>query len=44
VLKSLQGRYVLTAYAYGGNLGATEVARHMRGEVSVRELDTRRGT
>ncbi|MDF3310584.1 Tn3 family transposase [Rhodococcus sp. NPDC057014] len=28
------GRYVLTAYAYGANLGATEVARHMRGAVS----------
>jgi hypothetical protein len=24
------GRYVLTAYAYGANLGAAEVARHMR--------------
>lgn len=31
------GRYVLTAYAYGGNLGATEVARHMRGKVSAHE-------
>jgi hypothetical protein len=34
------GRYVLTAYAYGGNLGATEVARHMRGKVSAHELYT----
>jgi TnpA family transposase len=34
------GRYVLTAYAYGGNLGATEVARHMRGEVSAHEIYT----
>ncbi|MDV6246975.1 Tn3 family transposase [Rhodococcus opacus] len=34
------GRYVLTAYAYGANLGATEVARHMRGEVSAHELYT----
>ena len=25
------GRYVVTAFAYGGNLGPTEVARHMRG-------------
>lgn len=34
------GRYVLTAYAYGANLGATEVARHMRGAVSAHELYT----
>ncbi len=34
------GRYVLTAYAYGANLGATEVARHMRGQVSGHELYT----
>lgn len=34
------GRYVLTAYAYGGNLGATEVARHMRGKVSAHEIYT----
>jgi hypothetical protein len=34
------GRYVLTAYAYGANLGATEVARHMRGQVSAHELYT----
>jgi hypothetical protein len=34
------GRYVLTAYAYGANLGAAEVARHMRGEVSAHELYT----
>ncbi|OLT40047.1 transposase [Saccharomonospora sp. CUA-673] len=34
------GRYVLTAYAYGANLGATEVARHMRGEISAHELYT----
>ena len=36
------GRYVLTAYAYGGNLAATEVARHMRGKVSAHELYTAR--
>ncbi|MFC3453356.1 Tn3 family transposase [Amycolatopsis speibonae] len=34
------GRYVLTAYAYGTNLGATEVARHMRGTVSAHEIFT----
>ncbi|MBA8963193.1 hypothetical protein JOJ86_004409 [Rhodococcus percolatus] len=34
------GRYVLTAYAYGANLGATEVARHMRGQISAHELYT----
>ncbi|WP_406276572.1 Tn3 family transposase [Nocardia sp. NBC_00881] len=34
------GRYVLTAYAYGANLGAAEVARHMRGKVSAHELYT----
>jgi TnpA family transposase len=34
------GRYVLTAYAYGGNLGAAEVARHMRGKVSAHEIYT----
>jgi Tn3 transposase DDE domain len=33
-------RYVLTAYAYGANLGAAEVARHMRGQVSAHELYT----
>jgi len=32
------GRYVLTAYAYGRNLGASEVARHMRGKVFAHEL------
>jgi len=34
------GRYVLTACAYGGNLGAAEVARHMRGKVSAHEIYT----
>jgi Tn3 transposase DDE domain len=34
------GRYVLTAYAFGGNLGAAEVARHMRGKVSAHEIYT----
>jgi TnpA family transposase len=34
------GRYVLTAYAYGGNLGVAEVARHMRGKVSAHEIYT----
>jgi TnpA family transposase len=33
------GRYVVTAFAYGGNLGPTEVARHMRG-VSAHEIYT----
>jgi len=28
------------AYAYGGNLGTTEVARHMRGKVSAHEIYT----
>ncbi len=32
-------RYVVTAFAYGGNLGPTEVARHMRG-VSAHEIYT----
>jgi len=33
------GRYVVTTFAYGGNLGPTEVARHMRG-VSAHEIYT----
>jgi hypothetical protein len=33
------GRYVVTAFAYGGNLGSTEVARHMRG-VSAHDIYT----
>ena len=33
------GRYVVTAFAYGGNLGPTEVARHMRG-VSAHDIYT----
>ncbi len=33
------GRYVVTAFAYGGNLSATEVARHMRG-VSAHDIYT----
>ncbi|MFG6200684.1 Tn3 family transposase [Nonomuraea sp. JJY05] len=33
------GRYVVTAFAYGGNLGPTEVARHMRG-ISAHEIYT----
>ncbi|WP_436778293.1 Tn3 family transposase [Yinghuangia sp. YIM S09857] len=35
----VMGRYVVTAFAYGGNLGPTEVARHMRG-VSAHEIST----
>jgi Tn3 transposase DDE domain len=30
-IRDTLGRYVVTAFAYGGNLGPTEVARHMRG-------------
>ena len=33
------GRYVVTAFAYGGNLGPTEVARHMRG-ISAHDIYT----
>lgn len=33
------GRYVVTTFAYGGNLGPTEVARHMRG-VTAHEIYT----
>ena len=33
------GRYVVTAFAHGGNLGPTEVARHMRG-ISAHEIYT----
>ncbi len=32
------GRYVLTAFAYGTLLGPTQVAAHIRGQVSVHEL------
>jgi hypothetical protein len=31
-------RYVLTAFAHGTLLGASQVAAHMRGQVSVHEL------
>lgn len=34
------GRYVLTTYAYGANLGPAEVSRHLRGKVSAHELYT----
>jgi TnpA family transposase len=33
------GRYVVTAFAYGGNLGPTEVARHTRG-ISAHDIYT----
>jgi TnpA family transposase len=39
-IRNTLGRYVLTTYAYGTNLGATDVARHMRGKVSAHELYT----
>lgn len=32
------GRYVCTAFCYGTGLGPAQVARHMRGQVSAREL------
>jgi TnpA family transposase len=38
-IRDTLGRYVVTAFAYGGNLGPTEVARHMRG-VSAHEIYT----
>ncbi|GAA4974066.1 Tn3 family transposase [Yinghuangia aomiensis] len=38
-IRDAMGRYVVTAFAYGGNLGPTEVARHMRG-VSAHEIST----
>ncbi len=31
-------RYLLTAFTYGCNLGATQAARHMRGVVTAKEL------
>ena len=39
-IRDTLGRYVTTAYAYGTNLGAAEVARHMRGKVSAHEIYT----
>lgn len=38
-IRDTLGRYVVTAFAYGGNLGPTEVARHMRG-ISAHEIYT----
>lgn len=38
-IRDTLGRYVVTAFAYGGNLGPTEVARHVRG-VSAHEIYT----
>ena len=38
-IRDTLGRYVVTAFAYGGNLGPTEVARHMRG-VSAHDIYT----
>ncbi len=38
-IRDTLGRYVVTAFAYGGNLGPTEAARHMRG-VSAHEIYT----
>jgi hypothetical protein len=37
-LRDALGRYVLTAFCYGTGLGAAQVARHMRGQVSAHEL------
>ena len=42
-IRDTLGRYVVTAFAYGGNLGPTEVARHMRGG-SARTRSTPPGT
>ncbi|OLM27608.1 Mobile element protein [Pseudonocardia sp. Ae717_Ps2] len=39
-IRDTLGRYVTTTYAYGTNLGPAEVARHMRGKVSVHEIYT----
>jgi TnpA family transposase len=39
-IRDTLGRYVLTCYAYGANLGPAEVARHMRGAVSAHEIYT----
>jgi TnpA family transposase len=36
-IRDALGRYVVTAFAYGGNLGPTEVARHMGG-ISAHEI------
>ncbi len=38
-IRDALGRYVVTAFAYGGNLGPTEVARHMRG-ISAHDIFT----
>ena len=38
-IRDALGRYVVTAFAYGANLGPTEVARHMRG-VSAHDIYT----
>lgn len=38
-IRDAMGRYVLTAFTYGGNLTATEVARHMK-HVSAHEIYT----
>lgn len=38
-IRDTLGRYVVTAFAYGGNLGPTEVARRMRG-ISAHEIYT----
>ena len=38
-IRDMLGRYVVAAFAYGGNLGPTEVARHMRG-ISAHEIYT----
>lgn len=37
-IRDALGRYVLTAFAHGTLLGPTQVAAHMRGQVSVHEL------
>jgi len=38
-IRDAMGRYVITAFTYGGNLTATEVARHMK-HVSAHEIYT----
>ncbi|WP_225992997.1 transposase [Actinomadura rudentiformis] len=37
-IRNAMARYVLTAFAHGTLLGPTQVAAHMRGQVSVHEL------
>ena len=39
-IRDTLGRYVITTYAYGTNFGPAEVARHLHGSVSAREIYT----